>query len=349
MKISLSRIQFFMLLFPLFTGFVYISIQSIIIDSGKRAAWLIFIVASILVYLLFILYEKTYKYFILGKVSSVIYQIYWLFHLSLLVSYTIFVVSTWMSPNTPKYALLLMLLIPSLYASLSRAETAVNIGAIFGTFIIFFIIFILNAADDFEYRNLVPTSESGLKEWIWGLIYSFSAYRNMECYLILRKYVMKNEKIAGKPLFYFVFLLFFMYMFSIITVSLYFSLDEFRFISEPLLYILHTQEVTFIKRLDLIFVFFWVLITIITIINFILVVKLVHFKKKRKYTKMRIVLYHILIFIFAYYFANFADLQWIRVRYWITFPIFGVLLPIMIITWNKVRGRTIFDSSNSSS
>lgn len=80
-------------------------------------------------------YEKTYKYFILGKVTTMIYHLYWLFHLSFAVAYSMYIVSTWISPYTPKIALLFLFLLPSLYASLSRAETAVNVGIVFGIFI----------------------------------------------------------------------------------------------------------------------------------------------------------------------------------------------------------------------
>ncbi|RKQ18364.1 GerAB/ArcD/ProY family transporter [Ureibacillus endophyticus] len=345
MNIQLTRIQFFIIIFTLFTGFVYISIQTPIISHGKRSAWLIFIASSIFIYLLLVFYEKTYKYFILGKVTTMIYHLYWLFHLSFAVAYSMYIVSTWISPYTPKIALLFLFLLPSLYASLSRAETAVNVGIVFGIFIFFFIFFVLNAYEDFEFRNLLPIGESGWKDWMWGSLYSLNAYRNAECYLILRKFVMKDEKISGMPLFIFIFSLFAMFLFSILSVMLYFSMEEFNLISEPILYLLHAQEVTFVKRLDLIFVFIWVFITIITLINYILVVRLVHFQKVRKFAKSRIVIYHLFIFVIAYFIAKFESIQMIRQYYWIPFLVFGLLLPILIISWNKIRGRTIFDSS----
>ena len=346
MNIQLTRIQFFIIIFTLFTGFVYISIQMPIISHGKRSAWLIFMATSIFIYVLFVFYDKTYKYFILGKVTAMIYYIYWLFHLAFAVAYSVYIVSTWISPHTPKIAILCLFLIPSLYASLSRAETAVNVGIVFGVFILFFIIFVLNAYEDFDYRNLLPITESGWKEWMWGTLFSLNAYRNTECYLILRKYVLKNEKIAGLPLFLFFLFLFFMFFFSIITVMLYFSLDEFNLISEPILYLLHAQEVTFVKRLDLIFVLIWVFITIITLINYILMVRLVHFQKLKKFPNAQIVIYHLFIFVIAFFLSKFESIQMIRQYYWITFIVFGLFLPILIISWNKIRGRTIFDSSN---
>ncbi|SOC23790.1 spore germination protein [Ureibacillus xyleni] len=349
MNIQLTRIQFFMIMFTIFTGFVYISIQSPIITNGKHASWIMFIAASLFTYLLFIFYEKTYKYFILGTVSTIIYHLYWLFNLSYATAFSIYLISTWISPYTPKIALLCLFLIPSLYASLSRAETAVNIGVVFGVFIFFFIAFVSSAYQDFNYRNLLPTTESGFNEWMWGTLFSLNAYRNTECYLILRKYVMKNQKIAGVPLFLFVFSLFAMFFFSIVMCMLYFSTEEFSLISEPILFLLHAQEVTFVKRLDLIFAMMWIFITIITLINYILVVRLVHFKKMRKFPKTQIVIYHVLIGFIAYFIAKFEYVQLIREYYWIPFILFGFLLPILIILLNKVRGRTIFDSSNSSS
>jgi len=348
MNISLTRIQFFSLLFSIFTGFIYIAFQTSVISYGKRASWLMFIAISVLVFLLFIFYEKTYKYFILGKITSFIYVAYWLSHLALLVAYTIYVISTWMMPTTPNYVLLLMLLIPSLYASLSRPETAVNIGGIFSIFILVFIFFMLNASKDFVVGNLFPIRESGMNAWIWGSLHSFTAYANMECYLLFRRFVMKNKKVAGWPLFLFFWGMFLMYFFSIVVVMMYFSLEEFKLISEPILYLLHSQEVTFAKRLDLIFVFIWILISIITMINFILVIRIVRFKKQTKplYKKIEIIFYHVLIFVVAYFLAIFEVIEMARKYYWISFFIFGVLLPVLIIIWNKVRGRTISDSSN---
>ena len=348
MNIRLTRIQFFMIIFTIITGFVYITIQSYIIDYGRRASWLIFIVVSIIVFFVIMFYEKNYQYFVLGKVTSTIYLVYWLVHISISVAYIIYLISTWMSPNTPVYALLMIVLLPSLYASLSRPETAINLGAPFGIFIIVFVVFILNGSKEFYLSNLFPIEESGWKEWMWGSIYSFNAFRNLECYLLFRRYVMKNEKVNGLPLVLFFIGLFLMYFFSIVTVMMYFSIDEFKLVSEPILYLLHAQEVTFAKRLDLIFVFIWVLISILTVINFMLAARLLRFsdQKKMKKQKMQIVAYHFIIFGGAYFLSSYERIDFVVTKQWVSFFIFGLFLPLVIIFWNKIRGRTIYDSSN---
>ena len=348
MNIRLTNIQFFMILFTILTGFVYVSFQAYIIDNGKRASWLIFIIVSIVIYLILIVYEKNYKYFVLGKVFSIIYLLYGCIHISISIGYVVYIISTWLAPNTPSYVLLLMLLLPSLYASLSRPETTINLGVPFFIFIIIFIVFLLNGAKGFFLTNLFPLEEGGMKGWMWGAIYSFNAYRNLECYLFLRRYVMKNQKISGLPLFLFFLALFFMYFFSIVIVMMYFSLNEFTVVSEPILYLLHAQEVTFAKRLDLIFIFMWILISILTLTNYILVARIIRFEqqKKVKRQKIEIVAIHVFIFVGAYLLFPYERNEIVISNQWISFFIFGFGLPILIIIWNKIRGRTIFDSSN---
>ena len=151
---------------------------------------------------------------------------------------------------------------------------------------------------------------------------------------------MKNQKISGIPLFLFFLGLFSFYLFSMITLMMYFSLNEFKVVSEPILYLLHAQEVTFAKRLDLIFVFFWILISILTLINYILTARIIRYEqqKKMKRKKIEIVGYHILIFIVAYFLAPYERIQIVISKQWLSFFIFGLTLPLLIIIWNKVRG-----------
>lgn len=87
MNFKLTKIQFFLMLFFIETGVIYISFQQGVIDYGGRDAWIMFGVASIFMYLLLFFYEKNYKFFRLGKITKWIYILYWLVVIISFLSY----------------------------------------------------------------------------------------------------------------------------------------------------------------------------------------------------------------------------------------------------------------------
>lgn len=165
---------------------------------------------------------------------------------------------------------------------------------------------------------------------------------------MLRKYLLKNEKISISILSLYFTILTIFYLLSITFTLMFFALEEIRIISEPILYILHAVEVTFVKRLDLFFVYIWLSWSLITIINYVLVMRLVYFEKKRKSPVLQQFIFFAIVGITANYLGRFSVLDFIKDNIVYVNIIFTFLFPIVIIIINKIRGRTVSESHSSS-
>ena len=79
LNFKLSRLQFFLLLFITQTGSSFFSFPAPFINVVGRDAWLVFLVAGVLHYLLLLYYERNYMYFNFGPFVGWLYKGYWLF------------------------------------------------------------------------------------------------------------------------------------------------------------------------------------------------------------------------------------------------------------------------------
>ena len=153
----------------------------------------------------------------------------------------------------------------SLYANLSRAETVINLSVIMIPLIFIFIVFLQFTWKELVWTNLFPVGESTGGQWLKGLLKAQIAFMGIELFLFFRRYVDIKEKIKGFPLFVYQMMWMSFFFFSVILTLLYFTISGLESIPEPLLYILKSQEMTFIERLDLFFLYIWMIWSIITV------------------------------------------------------------------------------------
>ena len=95
MKIQLTKTQLFLLLFVIQTGFVYTSFQNLVIEHSKRDASIQFLVVAVIFFLQLLFFERMYKYFVLNRVTKLLYLIYWFLYLIVFLhnQYTVFFIS----------------------------------------------------------------------------------------------------------------------------------------------------------------------------------------------------------------------------------------------------------------
>ncbi|MEK4079783.1 hypothetical protein MHH44_08010 [Solibacillus sp. FSL K6-1126] len=138
------------------------------------------------------------------------------------------------------------------------------------------------------------------------------------------------------------------YLLSISFTLMYFALDEIKIIPEPILYILHAVEVTFVKRLDLFFVYIWLSWSLVTIVNYVLVMRLLYFEKKVKLPKIKQLIFFAVIAVSANSLIRFSAIELFQDYLVYGTIFFTFLLPMIIILLNRVRGRTLSGSEKSS-
>ena len=114
-----------------------------------------------------------------------------------------------------------------------------------------------------------------------------------------------------------------------------------------ILYILHSQEVTFVKRLDLFFIYIWLSWSLVAIVNYVLMMRLVYFEKKRKSPKLKLFILFTSLGIISIFLIRFSVLEFFKHYVVYLNIVFTFILPISIIIVNKIRGRTISESDAS--
>lgn len=348
MTIQLTKVQLFLLMFVMQTGFVYTSLQNLIIEHAKRDATIQYLIVAFIFFLQLLFYEKMHQYLYLNSFIKAVYLIYWTVYIVIFVSYVTYVLTTWVFPNTPTIILIAIFLSVCFYASISRPETAVNIGVVLIPMLVLFLIFMFLAVPNLKATNLLPLFYDRSNTWFKGFIYCSYAFGGAETYIMLRKYLLNNEKITKKAIMIYSILLSSFYLLSISFTLMYFALDEIKLVPEPILYILHSVEVTFVKRLDLFFVYIWLSWSLVTIVNYVLVMRLVHFEKKVKLPKIKQFIFFTFVAITANLLIRFSVLEFFKNYLVYGTVFFTFFLPIIIILLNRVRGRTLSGSEKSS-
>lgn len=99
-------------------------------------------------------------------------------------------------------------------------------------------------------------------------------------YLLYRPFLKQDTQVKGRPLFIYQLVIFVFYLISVLFTQMFFALDEIKLIPEPIMYILKSQEVTFVKRLDIFFVYIWLSWSIVTVMIFGLSFRVLYLSKK---------------------------------------------------------------------
>lgn len=341
MNVSLTKAQFFLLLFIFQTGVVYIAFQTPLIINSRNSSWLIFIVASVIHYGLLLFFERYHSYFYLNVFFRWVYQIYWLLMTAVFIAYMSYVLASWVLPQTPEWIVVVIIVALSLYANLSRPETAINIGVMLIPIIFLFVIFLMLAIPDLTWSNLFPIEWKNTKQIGAGLIHSIYAYFGIEMYLVYRPFLQKDLQVKGKPLLIYQLVIFVFYFVSVLFTQMFFSVDEISLIPEPIMYILKSQEVNFVKRLDIFFIYIWLSWSIVTVMIYGLSFRVLYLSKKRKHPKRSIVFFHLLLAILPLFVMQFQRIEFIKNSIHYVLIVFTILLPMMIICWNKWRGKRV--------
>lgn len=340
MTLTISKVQLFLLLFIVQTGFVYVSFQSFLIETAKRNTPFVFLFVACLFLVQLLIYEAAHRYFVFGKFVRLLYIIYWFCFSAIFVGYISYVLATWIFPHTPKWIVIIGLLISCLYASLSRVETAINLGVFVIPLIFIFVLFLLLAVPELQLTNLLPVGHGTLSSYLKGGLYATYGFTGAELYAVLRRFE-PSKRISNKIILIYVTTLTFFHLFGILFVLMYFSLDEFAIIPEAILYLLNAQEVTFVKRLDIFFIYIWLIWCTCSLIYYAVAVRIFLACKKRKTEKIVVFFYYVAMGCISLFLVKFSILDFLKHTLIYAYILFSVVIPLCIIVVNKVRGKTI--------
>ncbi len=339
MTFNLSRNQFFLFLFIIQTGTVSLSFQTPFIDATGHNAWLVFVGVGIFHYVLLLLYERNYEYFKPGPFVSWLYKGYWLLIIVSFISYIDYTLAVWAFPRTPEIIVISIMVGVSLYANLSRAETVINLGVILVPLIPIFYFSMFLAWPEFVWTNLFPLGELDNSDLLKGMLTSQFTFIGIELYLVFRGHVDSKEKIKGLPLFIYQSLWMLFFFSSVIFVLLYFPLEEVKLIPEPLMYMLKSQSVSFVERLDLFFIYLWMMWSIITISLIAFTTLHVHQLHAKGHRKRNTIIFHILLVLLPFLLRSKEHVAMIQNSLVYFNLFFTIVVPTVVILMNRRKKK----------
>ncbi|MET3574892.1 GerAB/ArcD/ProY family transporter [Bhargavaea ullalensis] len=263
MKVRMAPVQMFLMLFIVQTGTVFISFQTRMIEVLGRDAWWVLVALGLLYFPHIWLFERFHHSFSWTPVVSILYGLYWFYTMVSFTSYTVYTLNVWAFPKTPLVVVIVMITILLYAASVSKPSTAVNLGVIMMPLIIIFIVFLLFSVKSLVWTNLFPVGESDLKTLLKGMGPSQMPFIGIELYLLLRPFT--KGKLTNRSLIVYSGLWHLFFLFMLVVPLAFFSLKEFEIVNHPIIYILKSQYVTFVERLDLIFIYIWMAWSIVTL------------------------------------------------------------------------------------
>ena len=289
--------------------------------------------------MMLLIYEQNYKYFVIGRFIGWLYKGYWLFVSISFLAYADHTLAVWGFPETPQIIVIALLVSVSLYANLSKAETAINLAVILVPLIFLVFVFLQFAWADLIWTNLFPVGESTSSEWAKGLLRAQSAFIGIELYLFLRKHVDSKHKIKGFPLFVYQLLWLSFFLSSVLLTLLFYTLPGLKIIPEPLLYLLKSQEVTFAERLDLFFLYIWMMWIVITVSIISFLALYVHRLHYREHHKRDTIIWHGLLLFLPVFFATKQGIDKLNELIIYVFLVFGIIIPFIVVVTNRRKQK----------
>lgn len=338
MSTTITKLQMFLMLFITQTGTVFISFQSPLIREAGSDAWLVFFCLGLLFLPHLWLFERFFQYFVWSKPVCIIYGAYWFFICASFTGKNVYTLNVWAFPETPVLVVIVLMASVMLAVVLSKPSTAVNLGVILIPLILIFVLFVSMAANDLIWTNLFPVGQLSPEELKKALQPAQLPFVGIELYLLFR--LMQPEKVGFGKLFIFFAVWFIFFLYMLIFPLAYFSLKEFELFPDPVIYLLKSQEVTFVERLDLFFIYIWLAWSIITISLYAFsVIRLLGLMGILYYKKIAV--WMTVVFIAATYFMvnkSAVELNAKLIPY--IHAVFAMVLPAGVIIFNKIKGRT---------
>lgn len=327
---TISRIQLFLILFTLQTGTIFVTFQSRLIDASGPNAWIIFIVSGLLHYVLLVFFEKNHKRFNPGKFISSLYICYWLVVIIAFLAFMSYLLSVWIFPSTPQFIILAIIVVVSLYANLNKPESILNLPVLIIPLVFIFAISLFTSSSDLIWTWLFPIQITEYKSILKGFFIAQSTFIGIEVFLFLRRHVLENQSMKGLPILIYQSIWFIFFFTTLLFVLLFFPIEALPFIQEALLFILKAQKVTLLERLDLFFLFIWVIWSVITFVlySFMCIhTHKIHFKQSKRF----IILFHTILLIIPTFLAS-KDFMEILLKVIIYCHLFfALLLPMLLI------------------
>lgn len=348
MNISITRTQLFFLIIKTQIGIGLLSLPSEIQSSAKGNAWISVLVAGCAIQLLLLVYWHLYKQYPQHTLSQITVRVFgapigktlnFVYFLSFIMiagyACTLYVqlVHNWMLTLTPAWALLLLIIGTGIYLALENLRVIARFFVLASTlFVILLLVSLLTFTNDMHITNLLPLSQSGMKEILKGSEKTFFSLLGFEVILFFFAQV---ESSTSRGLLGVVSLangfvtLFYTYFVVICLIG--FNPPSLEQMNEPVLYLFKGLTFQLFDRLDLIFLTIWIIPMTATIVSYLCIAGKSLTTSQSSYRKM-IGVTGGLVFLLASYLSTREDLK--SFSKWMEYGYLVMIAALPILMWS---------------
>ncbi|WP_342525599.1 GerAB/ArcD/ProY family transporter [Chryseomicrobium sp. FSL W7-1435] len=334
---SVTKLQIFMFLFVLQSGTTFINLQFRVINASNQHAWWLFIGVCILHGLIYLMYIKGRRFFHPTRFEKLLFQFYWTFLVFVFLTKIVFIAQLWVFQETPTWVILLCISVVFIYALTAHASVVLNLPVLLAPFFTLLIGTLFLSWSELVWLNIFPLGGIDMKEAAAGTFQSLSAFTGMEALLFLQPNLERKVKIVLKDIVIFMSVFTSFLTLSILFTLLFFSLEEIKVVPFALMYLLKSQEVTFIERIDLIFIYLWISWSIVSVILYGFLI----FRTGTTTipTTKKLVFPVLLVCIVTSFFISRFEIRILHDGMLYTSLIFSLVLPFIIMLRGRWRSR----------
>ncbi|WP_433742261.1 GerAB/ArcD/ProY family transporter [Falsibacillus pallidus] len=281
---SVSPFQLFFIILQAQVGVGLLSLPFSVHAYSKQDSWISVIIAGAVIQGFIIVIAMLCKRFptmtvfeiapflfgkLAGKALNMMYLIYFLAVALLIALLSVGVIKDWILAYTPDWILYVLIMSSALYLARENIRIIARFTGLVTIFIVFFILFYLMGLTNVNYRYLFPMAHTNYVDLLKGAHASIVSMLGFEILLVIFPYINgKSGKVLKVSLIASGFTTL-LYVFFMVITLMYFSPAEIEVIPEPVLYLLKSLVYQSIERLDLIFLSFWLITMITSIVVYI--------------------------------------------------------------------------------
>lgn len=280
----------------------------------------------------------------LGYAVNVLYIVYFMGIASIVLMNYCRIINAWIFPMTPKWVIMSLMMFTSYYLAKESLKMIARFESLISVLFIILLIFVIFPFSKGNVLYLLPVGHAGMGNIIKGMREAVITLAGFELLLMVYPQVRGTDgkKLKAMMISYGCVTLF--YLLIILSCSMFLGSMELSFVPEPVLYTLKAFSFQIVERADLLFLSFWVVIVMTSIVNYIFlastgITKLLKIRSTSKVTLL-VVAVCMLVALFPQNFLFISTLnEWFS--YFTIGMIFVLPLPLCILSVMRNRRRVV--------
>src|SRR5699024_7757795 len=251
-KEGLSKFQLFLILIHAQIGLGIITLPHDVFMTSNKSAWITILISGFIIQVFILIFGYIIKKFpsyslpeliekllgrIPGKTLNVLYTIYFVLLASSLLAKYVVILKIWMMPVTPKWFLVILVLITAVYAAKENLSIIARFFLIASSVLIIFLGLSTIALKESKFIYALPILKEGFQPVLKGIPKTINSFQGYETLLFIFPFVKGSPRDIVKTASMANLFVTFMYTFLVFVSIVFFSSPELTLVSEPVLYL----------------------------------------------------------------------------------------------------------------